>query len=224
MSTGKPISYFQCCDPGCALRFPAPLKPAFEPRCPRCSGPASRSPTQEEVRAQTHRNVDAALPPIEALLDNIRSAFNLGAMFRTADGAGLNHLYLCGITPHPEHPKVAKTALGAEFSVPWSYAPNSLETARRLKESGRQLWALEIKTHGSSLFDVQLDTSSAPVVLVVGNEVAGIDPGLQAYCEKFVHIPMLGYKRSLNVAIAFAVAVYTLRFTSQINPVPGRVY
>ncbi len=222
MSPGKTFSYYQCCDPGCALRFPAALIPSFDPRCPRCNGPASRAPTLEDVKAQTHRNVDAALTPIEALLDNIRSAFNLGAMFRTADGAGLDHLYLCGITPHPEHPKVAKTALGAEFSVPWSYAPNSLETARRLKESGRQLWALEIKASGSSLFDVQLHSTSAPVVLVVGNEVAGIDPGLQAYCDKFVHIPMLGYKRSLNVAIAFAVAVYTLRFITHSNPVPDR--
>jgi len=148
---------------------------------------------------------------LQALLDNVRSTFNVGSIFRSADGAGLQHLYLCGITPTPDHPKLAKTALGAESNVPWSQHRNALDLAAMLQAQGYQLWALETTA-------TALPLQAAPplpakgVVLVVGNEVTGVDPALLARCTQVVALPMDGQKRSLNVAVAFGIASYTLRF------------
>jgi tRNA G18 (ribose-2'-O)-methylase SpoU len=152
-------------------------------------------------------------PIVEALLDNIRSAWNVGAMFRTADGAGLRRLHLCGVTPTPDNPKISKTALGAEFAVPWIFQPDGLQTACDLKSQGYRLWGLEGGEDAISIFKAAQGLDHRPVALVVGNEVAGIDPGILAECECVVAIPMQGFKRSLNVAIAFAIAAYSLRFT-----------
>jgi tRNA G18 (ribose-2'-O)-methylase SpoU len=151
-------------------------------------------------------------PVLQALLDNIRSSFNVGAMFRTADGAGVSHLHLCGITPAPDHPKVAKTALGAEYSVPWTQYWDALEAAASLKQGGFELWALEGGPRAESIFEVTEELPDKPLLLVVGNEVSGVDPGLLALCERVVSIPMQGAKQSLNVAVAFGIAVYTLRY------------
>jgi 23S rRNA (guanosine2251-2'-O)-methyltransferase len=171
----------------------------------------------EDVKQNFSQNKSGQQPEIEVLVDNIRSTFNLGAMFRTADGAGIGHLYLCGITPSPDNPKVSKTALGAEYAVPWTYSPNGFQTASELLQNGKRLWALEIKPDAVPLFDALQDLDSHPLVLVVGNEVAGIDPGILNLCERSIYIPMQGYKRSLNVAIAFGIAVYSLRFAHPVG-------
>jgi tRNA G18 (ribose-2'-O)-methylase SpoU len=148
------------------------------------------------------------------LVDNVRSIYNVGSFFRTADGAGsIAHLYLCGITPTPDNPKVAKTALGAEQSVPWSYHKNGWETAVSLQQQGHQLWALEGTAQAESLLATTPIT--APTVLVVGNELSGIDPDILAICAKVLAIPMQGRKSSLNVASALAVAVYWLRYQKE---------
>jgi 23S rRNA (guanosine2251-2'-O)-methyltransferase len=152
-------------------------------------------------------------PALEVLLDNIRSTFNVGAMFRTADGAGVNCLHLSGMTPTPANPRTAKTALGAEFKVPWDYSPNGLAAACSLKERGLSLWALEGGEDTLSIFDAVQSLDPAPIGLVVGNEISGVDPAILAMCERVVHIPMQGYKRSLNVSIAFGIAVYLIRFS-----------
>lgn len=150
-------------------------------------------------------------PSPEALLDNIRSTFNVGSIFRTADGVGVRHLYLCGVTATPANPKVAKTALGAERAVAWSYHPNGLDVAQELKAKGYRLWALESDSRARSLLTSAGELQGSPIALVVGNEVAGVDPGILAICDRVLCIPMQGAKRSLNVAIAFSVAVYCLQ-------------
>ena len=151
-------------------------------------------------------------PVVQALLDNIRSSLNVGSMFRTADGAGVTHLHLCGITPAPDHPKVAKTALGAEYSVPWTQYWDALEAAASLKQGGFELWALEGGPRSESIFNAAKELPEKPLLLVVGNEVSGVDPGLLELCPRVVSIPMQGAKQSLNVAVAFGIAVYTLRY------------
>jgi tRNA G18 (ribose-2'-O)-methylase SpoU len=148
---------------------------------------------------------------LEVLLDNIRSIYNVGAIFRTADGVGIRHLHLCGLTATPEHAKVRKTALGAEQAVPWTYYRNSLEAVTQLKARGMHLWALESYPDARSLFEVAHELVSYPTVLVVGNEVSGVDPGILAQCHGKVSLPMHGVKESLNVAVAFGAAVYVLR-------------
>lgn len=201
----------QCQNERCRFRFPLPADGQETIACPQCG--AATAFTGWPFGA--HAPAPAAPvqgPPIEALLDNIRSVFNVGAMFRTADGAGLRHLYLCGMTATPQHPRLAKTALGAERAVSWTRHLNALDAARHLKAQGARLWALESGPHSESLFDVAPGRQSTPLVLIVGNERAGVDPQLLAICDLLLHIPMAGVKESLNVAIAFGVAAYALRY------------
>ena len=148
----------------------------------------------------------------EALLDNIRSVYNVGNILRSADGVGIRHVHLCGITPTPSNRKLAKTSLGAEHTVAWSYHRNGLAAALSLRESGLRLWALEGGSRSESLFEAIGDLRGPPIVLVVGSEISGVDPGILAQCERVLCLPMQGVKTTLNVAVAFGIAVYFLRY------------
>lgn len=148
--------------------------------------------------------------PLTLLLDNVRSVFNVGSIFRSADGAGATHLYLAGITPSPEHKAMRKTALGAEELISWSSHKNSVLLAEELVSAGHTLWALERTGGSSDLFEAARQRPRGSLVLVLGNEVTGVDPGVLALCEQAVHIPMRGSKASLNVATAMGVAAYAL--------------
>lgn len=206
--------FYQCTNPLCRLRFPAQLERNPRRICPRCGSPLEQVPSREEARAANPRLAASDLPPIDAVLDNIRSSYNVGAMFRTADGAGLRRLYLCGITPLPTQSKVAKVSLGAEHTVDWSYHPNGVDVVQELKAAGSRILALEIVPQALSLFEAAERPLSGPAVLVIGSEINGVDPGILALCDQTLWIPMLGYKRSLNAATAFAIAAYTLRFST----------
>lgn len=208
------LRFYQCSNPNCALRFPAPGHQGSEQRmCPRCKSPLKMIPTKDQVENHNPRlGTSARLPHLEVLLDNIRSTFNVGAMLRTSDGAGIQRAHLCGITPQPGNPRISKVSLGAEFAVPWEYHENGVQAVLSCMERGLQVWALEIKPGAVSIFEVPSELKANPAVLVVGNEVAGIDPGIMDLCDHSFWIPMQGFKRSLNVAVAFGIAVYTLRF------------
>ncbi len=201
----------QCRQGECRFRFPAPAGGAEGERCPRCGGPTDPVGLPYSGQRAERRGIPAGGPAVEALLDNIRSIYNVGSMFRTADGAGIRHLRLAGITPTPAHPRVAKTALGAEQSVPWSYTPNGLEAAVALKERGYRLWALEGGPRAEPLFTAT-GLDGPPIVLVVGNELAGVDPAVLAECERVFYLPMQGEKGSLNVVVAFGIAAYFVRY------------
>ncbi len=206
------LRFFQCSNPNCSLRFPAPVEKAGRLLCPRCKSPTHLLVTRDEVASHNPRQEAVSPQPhLEVLLDNIRSTFNVGAMLRTSDGAGVSHVHLGGITPQPDNPRIAKVSLGAEFAVPWSYHTNGLTAVQECKARGLQIWALEILPGAVSLFDIPPETAVQSALLVVGNEVSGIDPGIQELCDQSFWIPMQGYKRSLNVAVAFGIAVYTLR-------------
>jgi len=151
---------------------------------------------------------------IAVLLDNIRSAWNVGAILRSADGFGFTHAYLCGITPTPDNEAMAKTSLGAEDSVPWSYHKNAVKLIKGLKVEGWKIYALEDDERAIPLeSDGTLAATQAPAlqVLILGNEITGVDPALLDLCDKIFHIPMRGEKKSFNVAIAFGIAAYALR-------------
>jgi tRNA G18 (ribose-2'-O)-methylase SpoU len=148
---------------------------------------------------------------LELLLDNWRSLFNVGAAFRTADGVGVSMIHLCGITPTPAQPKLAKTALGAEQLMAWRYAPDAVVHAAALQAAGAYVWVLEGAAAAESLFESTLAPDANVIVLAAGNEVSGVDPGLLALADRVVRLPMLGQKRSLNVAVALSVAAYWLR-------------
>lgn len=210
---------YQCLNPACRLRFPVTDTRISGDICPAC-----RAATELVAHYPAGQRPDWVASPdtpvVEALLDNIRSVYNVGSMLRTADGAGLRHLYLCGITPSPDHPKIAKTALGAEQAVKWTRRANGWETAVSLKQSGYQLWALEGAMGAENLLETAVPPDW-PILLIVGNEIAGVDPGILALCDKTLFIPMQGVKGSLNVASAFAIAVYRLRFSGYTSPLPA---
>ncbi len=144
------------------------------------------------------------------LLDNIRSLYNVGSIFRTAEAVGAAKLHLCGMTATPKNPRLAKTALGAEEMVAWEYHNNALLAAQKLRDEGFALWALEGGDGAESIFGVSPPKPKSKLVLVVGNEMAGVDPEVLTLCKRVLYIPMNGKKESLNLAVAFGIAAYRL--------------
>jgi tRNA G18 (ribose-2'-O)-methylase SpoU len=145
--------------------------------------------------------------PVTLLLDNVRSMYNVGSFFRTADGAGIERIYLAGITARPPAKGIAKTALGAEERVAWGPVADSGLEVSRLRESGYEIAALETSLRAVDLFDWR---PRWPVCLLFGHEVEGLAAELLEQCDTHVRIPMLGLKHSLNVASAGAIAMYEL--------------
>jgi 23S rRNA (guanosine2251-2'-O)-methyltransferase len=205
-------NYYQCSNEGCKFRFPSNEVQAGEFRCPACKSPVFII-SSVEIQSESNSQKDG-FPNhhIEALLDNIRSALNVGSMFRTADGFGLKHLYLCGITPTPEIRNVAKSSLGAERIIPWTYKKNCMEHVRKLKEQNKFIVAIEEHKKADSIFTINQKRLIYPIVVVVGNEVCGVDPEILNSCDLILNIPMMGVKKSLNVAVAFGIALSMLRF------------
>jgi len=145
--------------------------------------------------------------PVAVLLDNVRSMYNVGAFFRTADAAAIEKLYLCGITGHPPKHAISKTALGADETVPWEHTWEPLPVVEKLRARGYELTAIETTVHAVDLFDW---SPRFPVCLVFGHEVEGVRPEISSLCDTHVRIPMLGAKHSLNVATAGGVVIYEL--------------
>jgi len=146
--------------------------------------------------------------PSFALLDNIRSVWNVGSIFRTADAAGLGGLYLCGMTATPPRKDMEKTALGATLSVPWDYHQEALDAARQVKEQGLTLVALEQSEQSQGWEDFVFPF---PHCFVVGHEVQGVSPEILDLADQVVEIPMAGIKHSLNVAVSFGVLAFEVR-------------
>jgi len=141
------------------------------------------------------------------VLDDMRSLFNVGSIFRTSDGAGVSKIYLCGITGTPPRPQIEKTALGAEKTIEWEYKKSALKTIKDLKKDGFQIVALEL-CKKSELFNSAKYEDK--VCLVVGNEVSGIRKSILKNADRVVFIPMRGKKESLNVSVAFGIGVYEI--------------
>jgi tRNA G18 (ribose-2'-O)-methylase SpoU len=200
----------ECRKESCRFRYPVEAGSKIGEWCPMCGAETSFVTEPFGGHRVERPNTTPSLV-IEALLDNIRSAFNVGAIFRTADAAAVSHLHLCGMTATPENSRVAKTALGAEQAVSWTYYKNALDTARRLKGQGYRLWGIEGGEKAGSLFEMMADPGSEPILLIFGNEKAGIDPELLNLCDRVFYIPMFGRKASLNVEVAFGIAAYYFR-------------
>lgn len=143
--------------------------------------------------------------PVTVLLDNVRSMYNIGSFFRTADACAADAILLAGIASTPErNPKqISKTALGAELTVPWRYAANPLD----LLPENTEIAAIETTPRAVDLFDWQ---PRFPVCIIFGHEVDGIQPALSARADVHVRLPMLGVKHSLNVATAGGIVLYEL--------------
>jgi len=146
--------------------------------------------------------------PIFGLLDNIRSLYNVGSIFRTSDGALVQRLYLCGYTPAPPRKEIEKTALGATETVPWEYHQTPLAGLDATRKSGAKICVLEHTTASVPYYNIQMD--DFPICLVVGNEITGVSPEVIAAADMALEIPMFGTKQSLNAAVAYGIAVFEL--------------
>jgi tRNA G18 (ribose-2'-O)-methylase SpoU len=164
-----------------------------------------RVPFQVTAAAQQYDAITHL--PVAILLDNLRSLYNVGSFFRTADAAGVEKLYLSGITGRPPHKGITKTALGAEETVPWESVPDSLALLNDIRGRHYEIAAIETSSHAVDLFDWR---PSFPVCLLFGNEVDGLSPELTQRADRHIRIPMLGMKHSLNVATAGGIVIYEL--------------
>lgn len=157
--------------------------------------------------------------PIYVLLDNIRSLYNVGSIFRTADAARIEKLILCGITGQPPRKEINKTALGSVETVPWEYAANAVDAVKELKAKGVRIIALE---HTSKSVPHWEFNYPFPCCLILGNEVWGIQDLLLNEVDDAVEIPMFGAKHSLNASVAFGIAVYHVVEQYLSNTKPNR--
>ena len=170
-----------------------------------------RKLTHEELLARSVPPAEASTrprTPVAGLLDNIRSLYNVGSMFRTSDGAFVRRLYLCGYTPAPPRAEIDKTALGATATVPWMHFRDPLAAVAHARADGMTICVLEHTTHGVPVYDIP--PGKFPLCLVVGNELTGVSRALVDAADLAVEIPMHGVKQSLNAAVAYGVALFEL--------------
>jgi len=150
------------------------------------------------------------------ILDNVRSIFNTGSIFRTADALGAEKIYLCGLTPSPLdklgriRPKFVKTSLGSEGAVPFEKQTSTVKIINKLKKNGYKILAIEQNKRSMPYY--RLKPRNDKYALVVGHEVRGLSPAILKRADKILEIPMAGMKESLNVAIAFSIVAYELAY------------
>ncbi|MDA0950392.1 MAG: RNA methyltransferase [Bacteroidetes bacterium] len=159
----------------------------------------------ERVSVETFK--EALKTPIVAVLDNIRSLHNVGAVFRTADAFSIQHMVLCGITATPPHKELRKTALGATESVSWEYSNTTLEAIERLKSEGYVIVAAEQTEHSIELSSFAVDTKKQ-YALIFGHEVNGVDQAVLDHCDAVVEINQSGTKHSLNVSVSAGIVLW----------------
>ena len=164
-----------------------------------------RLPYRATAQASVYDEIQTL--PVSILLDNVRSMYNVGSFFRTADGVALERLYLAGITGRPPKKEISKTALGADETVAWTPVDDAAALVQRLHGEGYEMAVIETSNHAVDLFDWE---PRFPVCLIFGHEVDGVQPALLAACDTHVRLPMLGRKHSLNVATAGGVVLYEL--------------
>jgi tRNA G18 (ribose-2'-O)-methylase SpoU len=146
--------------------------------------------------------------PLVGLLDNIRSIYNVGSIFRTSDAVRVRKLYLTGITGTPEHKDLHKTALGAQDAVPWERADDPIPLVKNLQANDYTVAALEITNQPTRIREIQLE--DFPLCLIVGNEVQGVQDPLLSQVDLALELPQYGIKHSFNVAVAYGIASYNL--------------
>jgi len=146
--------------------------------------------------------------PIVAVLENLRSAFNVGSIIRTADSALISRVICCGITAHPPHIKLEKTSMGSLDYVKCDYSVSALDSVKKLKDQGLKIYSMETTNKSKLIWNVDFEL---PAALVMGNEALGVSKEILELSDEILEIPMLGYKNSLNVSVAFGIAVYEIR-------------
>lgn len=148
-------------------------------------------------------------PQLTIILDNVRSGFNVGSVFRSMDCFGFSQVLLCGITPVPPHKEIFKTAIGAQFTMDWSYHKNIVEVCHSLKNDGFKLIGIEQTTQSKFLKELNLDKNQKYAV-ILGNEVDGLSNEVLPLLDQAIEIEQFGTKHSLNVSVCSGVVFYQL--------------
>ncbi len=159
-------------------------------------------PSLDDLKTATRR-------PLVVLLDNVRSAYNVGAVFRTADAFRIQQLILSGICAVPPNRELMKTALGSVDSVPWSYYPDGQEVLKQFKQQGAEIVVVEQTDASQDLQEFALEPQRTSL-LVFGNELTGVGESLLAWADRAVAIPQFGYKHSLNLVVAVGIVLWEL--------------
>ena len=146
--------------------------------------------------------------PIIIVLDNVRSAYNVGSVFRTADAFPVEAIYLCGITYHPPHKEITKTALGAENTAAWKYFKTTVDAIKAIKELGYKVYAIEQAEGSTMLGQSSVVSRQSSIALVFGHEVNGVQQEIINLCDGCIEIPQGGTKHSLNIAVSAGVVLW----------------
>jgi 23S rRNA (guanosine2251-2'-O)-methyltransferase len=144
---------------------------------------------------------------LTVILHDLRSAFNVGSIIRTAECLGINKLIFSGYSPTPENLKVQKTSMGTHNVLQWEQTDDIRKVIRSFQEAGTMVYGLETTTNAQNIFKTDINS---PAVLILGNEALGISRSILELCDKVIEIPTGGWKNSLNVGVAFAVAGYEI--------------
>lgn len=166
---------------------------------------AQRLPATQALQAKRY--------PITLMLEDIRSLYNVGSIFRSADAFRIERILLTGYTPRPPRKEISKTALGADETVPWTYVESSADAVEQLKAEGVRVFAVELAESSlplSAITSLLLASPSSHVALILGNELTGVSSSVMGLCEGAVEIPMFGTKHSLNVAVAAGIVLHAV--------------
>ena len=164
---------------------------------------------EELGRISIEESKNAQKLPIIVVLDNVRSALNIGSVFRTSDAFLVEGVCLCGITATPPNPEIHKSALGGEFTVSWKYFDKTLSAIKELRLNGYKIYAVE-QTEGSiSLPDFTVETKGK-YALIFGHEVDGVDQEVISLCDGSIEIPQWGSKHSLNISVSAGIVLWDL--------------
>ena len=164
---------------------------------------------EELGRPTIEEYASVAKLPVVVVLDNVRSAQNVGSFFRTADAFGIEHIALCGISSTPPNREIHKTALGSEQSVAWSYYDTTLECVAKLREEGYRIIAVE-QIEGSTMLNNFQAEEGMKYALIFGNEVEGVDQAVVDVVDSAIEIPQVGIKHSLNVSVSAGVLMWEM--------------
>lgn len=163
---------------------------------------------EELDRLSTEEFKKAEKTPVIIVLDNVRSMHNVGSVFRTCDAFRLQGLYLCGITAQPPDREINKSALGATETVDWKYFATTMQAVNELKASGYRVFAVEQAEHATQLDQLTFD--NAPLAMIFGNEVKGVEQEVIDACDGVIEIPQAGSKHSLNIAVSAGIVCWEL--------------
>jgi len=175
-----------------------------------------KTPNAELIRLSLEAFKEATKTPLVVVLDNVRSALNVGSVFRTCDAFLIESVYLCGITAKPPNKDVRKTALGSTDSVQWHYAETTVEAVKVLKQLGYQIIAIEQADESIDLQEFVTEKKQK-YALIFGHEVRGVSPEVMALIDHCIEIPQFGTKHSLNISVSVGVVVWDLFLKTKVS-------